>query len=263
MATSVLPSAFGDLPVPAARAGAASAPGQMQGPAHPQAGEGGDEPAELCENGAARRQTAHEERLNALSHGLGFVGTAAAWPLLSDFAALHRGPAAAFGIAVFCLTAMLVYAASMVYHALPPGRAKQWARRVDHAAIFVFIAGSYTPFALGPLHDSVGPQVLAGVWSIAAVGAGAKVLGRLRHRVASTLLYGTMGWLAIALLDPLAARLGADAIALLLAGGAAYTLGALFFLFDHRLRYGHFVWHLFVLVGSTCHVLAAVGPIAG
>ncbi|HSM22269.1 MAG TPA: hemolysin III family protein [Rubrivivax sp.] len=212
--------------------------------------------------GVGRGQTAREEQLNALSHGLGFVGTAAAWPMLSDLAAQQRGPLAMLGVAVFCLSAMLVYAASMAYHALPPGRAKQWARRGDHAAIFVFIAGSYTPFALGPLFDTVGPQVLAGAWSLAVVGAGCKILGRLRHRVGSTLLYGAMGWVAVVLLDPLSSRLGPDAVALLLAGGAAYTVGVLFFLFDHRLRYGHFVWHLFVLAGSTCHVLAAVSPVA-
>jgi hemolysin III len=210
----------------------------------------------------ARRQTAREERFNALSHGFGFFGMAAAEPILLDLAGQHRGPLAMLGIAVFCLSAMLVFAASMAYHALPPGGAKQWARRGDHAAIFVFIAGSYTPFALGPLYDTVGPQVLAGVWSLAFVGAGCKLLGRLRHRVGSTLLYGAMGWIAVVLLDPLSARLSPDAVALLLAGGAAYTVGVLFFLLDHRLRYGHFIWHLFVLGGSTCHVLAAVGPAA-
>ena len=95
-----------------------------------------------------RRQSALEERLNAFSHGAGFVAAAAAWPLLSDHAAQRGGALAAVGIAVFCLSAMLVYAASMLYHGLPHGRAKQWARRLDHASIFVFIAGSYTPFAL-------------------------------------------------------------------------------------------------------------------
>lgn len=246
MALSALPSGYAELdllpPVAAAPARCASA----------------------CplDAGAGRRQTAREEQLNAFSHGLGFVCMAAAWPMLSDLAGQHRGPLAMLGIAVFCLSAMLVYAASMAYHALPPGRAKQWARRGDHAAIFVFIAGSYTPFALGPLFDTVGPQVLAGAWSLAVVGAGCKIFGRLRHRVGSTLLYGAMGWVAVVLLDPLSSRLGPDAVALLLAGGAAYTVGVLFFLFDHRLRYGHFVWHLFVLAGSTCHVLAAVSPVA-
>jgi hemolysin III len=209
-----------------------------------------------------RRQSAHEERLNALSHGLGFVAAAAAWPLLSDHAAQHGGSLAALGIAVFCLSAMVVYAASMIYHALPPGRAKHWAHRVDHAAIFVFIAGSYTPFALGPLRGDIGGPLLAGAWSVAFVGAGCKIGGRLRHPLASTALYAGMGWMALALLGPLAERGGAEAIGLLLAGGGAYTLGAVFFLFDHRLRYGHLVWHLFVLAGSACHVLAALLPLA-
>jgi hemolysin III len=208
-----------------------------------------------------RPQCPREERANALSHGVGFVAAAAAWPLLSDYAAQRGGSLAALGMAVFCLSAMFVYAASMIYHALPEGRAKRWAHRIDHAAIFVFIAGSYTPFALGPLADSLGTQVLAGVWSLAGVGVGCKVLGRLRHRIASTALYALMGWMALGLLDPLQVRTGAEATMLLLAGGAAYTVGALFFFYDDRLRYGHFVWHLFVLAGSTCHVMAALAAL--
>ena len=208
----------------------------------------------------ARPQTAREEQANALSHGLGFVAAAAAWPVLSDVAALHGGPRATLGIAVFAITMMLVYAASMVYHALPPGRAKQWAHRCDHAAIFLFIAGSYTPFALGPLHDTVGLPLLAGVWTLAAVGIGCKALGRLRHPLLSTGLYVAMGWAVLLVLDPLAARVGPDALLLLLAGGAAYSVGVLFFLFDHRLRYGHLIWHVFVLAGSGCHVAAAMAP---
>ncbi|MDH5338415.1 MAG: hemolysin III family protein [Rubrivivax sp.] len=209
----------------------------------------------------SRRQCPREERANALSHGIGFVAAAAAWPLLSDYAALRGGSLAALGMAVFCLSAMLVYAASMIYHALPPGRAKHLAHRVDHAAIFVFIAGSYTPFALGPLADSLGAPVLAGVWSLAGVGVGCKVLGRLQHRVLSMALYTAMGWMALGLLGPLQSRTGADAAMLLVAGGAAYTVGAAFFFYDDRLRYGHFVWHLFVLTGSTCHVLAALAAL--
>lgn len=205
-----------------------------------------------------RPQTVTEERLNAFSHGLGFVAAAAAWPLLSDHAAQRGGVVAALGIAVFCLSAMLIYAASMVYHALPAGRAKDWARRVDHAAIFVFIAGSYTPFALGPLHADYGTPLLAAVWGVALVGAGCKVGGRLRHRLGSTLLYAALGWLALVLLGPLTARAGSAAVPWLLAGGAAYSVGALFYLADHRLRFGHFVWHLLVLAGSACHVLAAL-----
>jgi hemolysin III len=212
---------------------------------------------------AARPQTAREEQANALSHGLGFVAAAAAWPMLSDVAALHGGPMASLGIAVFALTMMLVYAASMVYHALPPGRAKHWAHRVDQAAIFLFIAGSYTPFALGPLHDTVGLPLLAGVWTIAVFGIGCKALGRLRHPLLSTGLYVGMGWAVLLVLDPLAARLGQDALLLLLAGGVAYTVGVVFYLFDHKLHYGHLIWHVFVLAGSSCHVAAAMTPAFG
>lgn len=208
-----------------------------------------------------RDQSPREELANALSHGLGFVAVAAAWPLLSDYAAARGGSLAALGMAVFCLSAMLVYAASMVYHALPAGRAKQWAHRVDHAAIFVFIAGSYTPFALGPLAESLGTPVLAGVWTLAGVGAGCKVLGRLRHRMVSTMLYAAMGWMALTLLGPLQNLAGVEAARLLVTGGAAYTVGAFFFFYDDRLHYGHLVWHLFVLAGSTCHVMAALAAL--
>ena len=209
---------------------------------------------------AERQQSVREEWVNSLSHGIGFVLAAASWPLLTGFAQHHGDLYAAIGATVFSMSMMLVYAASMIYHALPVGRAKVWARRFDHAAIFIFIAGSYTPFALGPLRDSVGWPLLITVWTIALFGVACKACGRLRRTLPSTLLYVAMGWLALAVLDPLMARMGADALRLLLAGGAAYTIGALFFLLDAKLRFGHFIWHLFVLVGSACHFFAALGP---
>lgn len=208
-----------------------------------------------------RSQSSREEQANTLSHGLGFVLAAAAWPVLSDFGAVYGGFYGALGAGVFAWSMMFVYLASMVYHALPPGRAKRWARRIDHAAIFVFIAGSYTPFALGPLRETVGWPLLAAIWSLAVVGVACKVFGRLRRKLPSTLLYASMGWLALAVLDPLIGALGPTAITLLVAGGVAYTFGALFFMVDDRLRYGHFIWHLFVLAGSACHVMAALSPI--
>ena len=209
-----------------------------------------------------RGQTPRDEQANTFSHGLGFVLAAAAWPVLRDVGEVHGGWLGAVGASVFATSMMLCYLASMVYHALPPGRAKRWARRFDHAAIFVFIAGSYTPFALGPLRDSVGLPLLAVVWAVALVGAACKVYGRLRRRLPSTLVYATLGWLVLAVLDPLMQSLGPQAMTLLVAGGACYSLGALFFLADERLRYGHFVWHLFVLAGSGCHVMAALTPTA-
>jgi hemolysin III len=205
-----------------------------------------------------REQTPREEAANALSHGVGFFLAALSLPVLQAFAARHGNETAMLGAAVFSATMMLLYFASAVYHALPPGRAKVWFNRFDHAAIFVFIAGSYTPFALGPLHSSIGWPLFLTVWGIAAVGVCAKAAGRLRHPLWSTTLYVAMGWLGLVALDPLLERIGHDGLLLLLAGGVAYTVGVVFFLLDHRVRYAHFVWHLFVIAGSSCHFFAAL-----
>jgi hemolysin III len=147
---------------------------------------------------------------------------------------------------------------SALYHALPPGRAKFIANRLDHAAIYVFIAGSYTPFALGPLRGAWGWSLFGVVWGLAALGVYFKLRNRLRHPLWSTGLYVAMGWLALVAAVPILERIAQGGIVLLLAGGVAYTVGAVFFLYDNRLRYGHFVWHLFVLTGSTCHFVAVL-----
>ncbi len=207
---------------------------------------------------ATRDQTLGEEIANAVSHGLGFLLAAASLPVLVAFAARHGSRGSVVGAVVFSLTAMLLYLASAVYHALPRGRAKQWLQRADHAAIFVFIAGSYTPFVLGPLRGAWGWSLFGVVWALAALGVTAKLLDRLAHPWLSTALYVGMGWLALVALQPLVQAVGPRTLALLFAGGAAYTAGAVFFLLDHRLRYGHFVWHLFVMAGSACHFFAAL-----
>ena len=157
---------------------------------------------------------------------------------------------------------MVLYFASMVYHALPHGRAKRWFNRLDHAAIFLFIAGSYTPFALGALHTPRGLAAFAAVWSLALLGMGLKAAGRLRHPLASTAIYIALGWLALLAALPSLERVARDGLLLLAAGGAAYLVGAVFFHVDHRLRYGHFIWHLFVLTGSACHFSAALWHLA-
>ncbi|HMM84856.1 MAG: PAQR family membrane homeostasis protein TrhA [Gammaproteobacteria bacterium] len=210
----------------------------------------------------AREQTLREEVANALSHGLGLALAVASLPVLVVFAS-RQGPAASVtGAVVFAVTMMLLYLVSTVYHALPQGRWKRRFNRLDHAAIFLFIAGSYTPFVLGPLRGVWGWSLFAAVWTLAAVGMAAKVLDRLRHPLWSTGLYVALGWMALVAIDPMLERLSTQALALIVAGGAAYTAGAVFFLLDHRVRYAHFVWHLFVIGGSTCHFLAALSPAA-
>jgi hemolysin III len=205
-----------------------------------------------------RPQTLREELANTLSHGLGFLLALASLPVLVSIAAQRGGAASVVGACVFSVTMMLLYGASALYHALPPGRAKRIANRLDHAAIYVFIAGSYTPFALGPLHGGWGWSLFGVVWGLATLGVLLKLLNRLRHPLWSTGLYVAMGWLALVAAVPMLERIATGGIVLLLAGGAAYTVGVVFFLLDNRVRYSHFVWHLFVLVGSACHFTAVL-----
>jgi hemolysin III len=153
---------------------------------------------------------------------------------------------------------MLLYLVSAIYHALPPGRWKRRFNRFDHAAIFLFIAGSYTPFVLGPLRGAWGWALFGVVWAVATIGMIAKVLDRLAHPGWSTGLYVALGWMAVVAIEPMLERIATDGLLLIVAGGLAYTVGAVFFHLDHRVRYAHFVWHLFVIAGSTCHFLAAL-----
>jgi hemolysin III len=202
-------------------------------------------------------QSPREEFANAASHALGFVAALAALPMLALDGALRAQPRPA-GVWVFAATLALVYLSSALYHALPAGRAKRALRRLDHAAIFLFIAGSYTPFALRHVPGGASWLVLGGVWAAAALGMALKLLNRLRHRGISTALYFAFGWLGLWLVQPAVARLPPEGLALLLGGGLAYTAGTVFFLLDQRVRYGHLVWHLFVLLGSGCHFLAVL-----
>jgi hemolysin III len=207
---------------------------------------------------ADRDQTLGEEIANAISHGLGVVLAIAALPILVVRAVGHGGVADVVAAAVFAATMILLYGVSTLYHALPTGRAKAVLLRLDHAAIYVFIAGSYTPFTLGVLHTGPGVTLLIAVWAAAAFGVAIKLLNRLKHRFVSTGLYLAMGWVVVFAAGPLLDRLPAAGLALLVAGGLSYTLGAFVFLLDNKVRYSHFVWHLFVLGGSVCHFFAAL-----
>jgi hemolysin III len=205
-----------------------------------------------------RAQTWGEELANAISHGIGFLLAVASLPIVVWFAAQRGTAVDVVAASVFAATMILLYLVSALYHAVPAGRAKVWLNRLDHAAIYVFIAGSYTPFALGVLRGAWGWSLFGVVWGIATVGVTAKLFNRLKHPLWSTGLYVAMGWVVIVAAQPLIERMPAAGLALLVAGGLAYTLGAIVFIFDSRLRYAHFVWHLFVLGGTTCHFFAAL-----
>lgn len=210
--------------------------------------------------GPARAQTRAEERANAWSHGLACALAIGVLPLLLQ-SALRRGDAIGVVAAgIFAGTMILLYLVSTVYHALPAGRAKVWLNRLDHAAIYVFIAGSYMPFVLGVLRGAWGWTLFAVVWTAAALGVAAKLFDRLKHPLWSTGLYVAMGWVAVVAAVPLFERMSAEGLSWLVGGGVTYTVGAVIYLFDSKLRFAHFVWHLFVVGGSSCHVCAALWP---
>ena len=202
-----------------------------------------------------RDQTLGEEIANAISHGLGVLLAIAALPILVIRAMGQGSVADVVGAAVFAATMILLYGVSTLYHALPnslwQGRAKALLLRMDHAAIYVFIAGSYTPFTLGVLNTGPGVTLLIAVWAAAAFGVAIKLLNRLKHRLVSTGLYLAMGWVVVFAAGPLMANVPTAGLALLVAGGLSYTLGAFVFLLDNKVKYSHFVWHLFVLGGSV------------
>ena len=205
-----------------------------------------------------RAQTLGEEVANALSHGLGFLLAVAALPILVQSAAQRGGAIHVVAASLFAGTMIVLYFVSTLYHALPSGRAKVWMNRLDHASTYLFIAGSYMPFLFGVLHGAWGWTLFGVVWAAAALGVTAKLVDRLKHPLWSTGLYVAMGWVALLAAAPLFERMSAHGLAWLLAGGLAYTAGAIVFLFDAKLRYAHFVWHLFVMAGSACHFCAAL-----
>jgi len=205
-----------------------------------------------------RRQTQGEELANALTHGTGLAASLAGLPILVLVAARSGGARQIVACSVFAATLVILYAASTLYHALPPSRAKQVLRVVDHSAIYLLIAGSYTPFTLGVLSGAWGWTLFGIVWGLAAAGILYKTLLGFRFPRLSTLWYVGMGWLAVVAIGPLTEALPAGGLAWLVAGGLCYTAGVPFYVRD-RLRYRHAIWHLFVLAGSACHYAAVLG----
>lgn len=207
---------------------------------------------------AARPLTKGEEIANSVTHGVGLAASLAAFPFLVVAASRRWGTPEVVGAAVFASSLVALYLVSTLYHALRPSRAKQILQKLDHTAIYLLIAGSYTPFTLGVLRGPWGWSLLSLVWAIAGTGIALEfVFGGKVHKLAVG-LYVAMGWLVVVAAKPLLASVPWPGLVWLAAGGLLYTGGVAFYA-ARRVRYAHAVWHLFVLGGSVCHFVAILG----
>lgn len=201
------------------------------------------------------KYTRGEEIANALSAAAGLVLFLGISPFLMAAASGSERPLALGSAVVFLASMLGLYLSSMLYHALAPCPMKRIVRILDHSAIFVLIAGTYTPFALGPLAASGGFVLAITEWTMAVLGIAFKWRGGIQYRRLSNLIYLCMGWLGILWIRPFIESVGWSGFFLVLSGGIAYTVGITFYAAKHR-SYAHLVWHLFVIAGSLCHTIA-------
>ncbi len=198
-----------------------------------------------------------EEVANSVTHGVGWLLSLFGLAILVTFAAITGGALRVASCAVFGSTLVLLYGASTLYHALPSDRAKHVFRVLDHSAIFLLIAGTYTPLALVAVGGPWGWSLFGAVWALAAVGVLLNTIAHGRWRWLSITLYVTMGWLVVIAIKPLLTSVDTGVLVLIVVGGLAYTVGLVFYGW-RRLPYSHAVWHLFVLAGSVLHYLAVL-----
>ena len=204
-----------------------------------------------------RDQTLGEEIANSISHGIGFLGALVITPIMIS-AAVPSGVAGIAGASVFGVTMMILYLASTLYHAFPHSRTKRVFQILDHAAIFLLIAGTYTPFTLSVLPGPWGWSLFGIVWGLAIFGIVLKSIGGAKTSRLSIALYLGMGWVAVFAAEPLFTSLPAQGLLWIVMGGLLYSAGVVFFVYDHKTRFNHFIWHLFVMGGTACHVVAVL-----
>jgi hemolysin III len=196
-----------------------------------------------------------EEIANALTHGLGAVVALGAGAVLITLTALWGDGWQLAGAIVFCVALVLLYVASTLYHAITHTGAKARLKVFDHCAIYLLIAGTYTPFTLISLRGSMGWALFAAIWTLAFAGIVFKLFFTGRFKLVSTLMYIAMGWLSVLAIGPMLRQLDPWTLGWLFAGGISYTAGTLFYL-NQRIRYSHAIWHAFVIAGSVCHFVA-------
>ena len=205
-----------------------------------------------------REYTVGEEIANSISHGIGALLAIAAIPICVVTAVSHGGGVALLAAAlIYTISMLLEYVASTLYHALVPIPAKKVFKVIDHSAIYLFIAGSYTPFCLITLADSNGMLLCLAVWALAIVGVALEAFWVFRPRWISAVIYLLLGWCVVGFLPPLIASLPFPGLMLLLAGGICYSIGCIFYVLK-KIPYMHTVFHVWVLAGSVLQFLSIV-----
>ncbi len=207
-----------------------------------------------------QRSQFDEEIWNSITHGLGILLSVGGGATLITLAAIFAGPREVVATFIFTATLVLLYSASTLYHAIPFPLAKRRLKVFDHCAIFLLIAGTYTPFTIVGLKGAWGWSLFGVIWGLAVLGVVLKLFFTERFPKLSVVAYVVMGWIIIIALPPLVRQLTAAALLWLLSGGLFYTLGTVFYL-NRRLPYAHAVWHVFVLLGSVCHYIGVVAVV--
>lgn len=215
-----------------------------------------DMPADLSEFSAL------EERLSSITHGIGAVLSLAGMVVLLVAAsiAVYVDPWKIVSLSLYGTTLVLLYTASTLYHGISHRRWKQRFQLLDHCAIYLLIAGTYTPFLLVNMRGPIGWLLFAAVWSLALVGIACKLLWPHRFAVLRVVIYLLMGWMIVLASGEMVANLSVSGIALLAAGGITYTLGVIFYAV-RAIPYNHAIWHLFVIGGSICHYFAVYSAV--
>ncbi len=203
------------------------------------------------------RYSAKEERAHTLTHGIGLLLSIGGLIILIHSASQYHDPWHTISIVIYGTTLILLYASSTLYHGLPHARAKPVLQRLDHAAIFTLIAGTYTPFTLVNLRGIWGWSLFALVWSITFAGMALELFARKRYKRLSIGLYLGLGWLILIAVKPMLQSVEANGLLLLLAGGLFYSFGVIFYVWK-SLTYHHAIWHLFVLAGSAAHFVSVL-----
>ncbi|MDZ8119472.1 PAQR family membrane homeostasis protein TrhA [Pontiella agarivorans] len=205
--------------------------------------------------------SAGEELANAITHGIGFVIGIAVLVLLVVFSSLRKGPWEIVSCAIYGTTFILLFLGSTLYHSARKPGVRRVMKIIDHSAIYLLIAGTYTPFTLAPLRGALGWSIFGVIWSCALIGILFKAFFTGRFKWVSLGSYLLMGWLCVIAVKPLFEQLSTTGFVFFVVGGLCYTVGAVFYAWK-SLKWSHAVWHLFVLAGSLCHFFSILFGIA-